>query len=146
MSSTHEHQTSGTALRDAHQMSGRGLVFHVADELKALRVDREHTSGGRAARTLAKTQGLRVTLVLIKKDSALHPEATAGGASLEVIEGRLRVQSDGEAWEVGVGELIVLPDNLREPIMALEQTAFLLTVAWPPGAGAWDQEQTNGHV
>jgi quercetin dioxygenase-like cupin family protein len=146
MSSTHEHQTSGTALRDAHQMSGRGLVFHVADELKALRVDLEHTSGGRAARTLAKTQGLRVTLVLIKKDFALHPEAAAGGASLEVIEGRLRVQADGQAWEVGVGELIVLPDNLREPILAVEQTAFVLTVAWPPGAGAWDQEQQNGHV
>jgi quercetin dioxygenase-like cupin family protein len=146
MTNTHEHHTSGTALRSAHQMSGRGLVFHVAEELNGLRVDLERTSGGRAARTLAKTQGLRVTLVLIKKDSALHPEATAGGASLEVIEGRLRVQSDGEAWEVGVGELIVLPDNLREPIMALEQTAFLLTVAWPPGAGAWDQEQTNGHV
>lgn len=146
MTNKQDHETTGTALREAHEMSGRGLVFHVADEVQRLRRDLEHTSGGRAAKTLAKTEGLRVTLVLIKKDFGLNPEATAGGASLEVLAGRLRVQSGGDPWEVGAGELIVLADNLREPITALEETAFLLTVAWPAGAGAWDQELTGGHV
>jgi len=142
----HEHETSGTARRGAHELSGRGCVFHIAEEVSALRHDLEHTSGGRAAKTLAKTAGLRVTLVLIKKDFGLNPEAAAGGASLEVVSGRLRVQAGGEPWEVATGELIVLADNLREPIVALEETAFLLTVAWPPGAGAWQQELISGHV
>src|SRR5690242_18426879 len=87
----HEHETSGTARRGAHEPSGRGLVFQLADEVRKLRQDLEHTSGGRAAKTLAKTEGLRVTLVLIQKDFGLNPEATAGGASLQVVEGRLRV-------------------------------------------------------
>src|SRR5207248_2851962 len=73
-------------------------------------------------------------------------EATAGGASIEVLAGRLRVQAGGEPWDVPVGELIVLADNLRERITALEETAFLLTVAWPPGAGAWEQEMTGRHT
>jgi quercetin dioxygenase-like cupin family protein len=141
-----EHGTSGTALREAHQMSGRGVVFHVTDELRSLQHDLEHTSGGRAAKTLAKTEGLRVTLVLIKQGFGLNPEAIAGGASLEVFAGRLQVNAGGQPWEVGPGELIVLADNLREPITALEETAFLLTVAWPPGAGAWAQELSGGHV
>jgi len=89
---------------------------------------------------------LRVTLVLINKDVEMNPEATAGGASIEVIAGRLRVQAEGEPWEVGVGQLIVLADNLRERITALEETAFLLTVAWPAGAGAWEQEMTGGRL
>lgn len=142
----HEHHTSGTARRGAHQMTGRGLVFHMANEVQSLRRDLEHTSGGRAAKTLAKTEGLRVTLVLIKKDFALQPEAAAGGASIEVISGRMRVQAVDDPWEVGAGELIVLPDNLRDRIVALEETAFLLTVAWPAGAGAWEQEMAGGHV
>jgi quercetin dioxygenase-like cupin family protein len=146
MMNKQDHQTSGTALRGAHQMSGRRLVFHVAEEVLALRHDLEHTSGGRAAKTLAKTEGLRVTLVLIKAGFGLNPEAAAGGASLEVLSGRLRVHAGGEPWEVGAGELIVLADNLREPITALEETAFMLTVAWPAGAGAWEQELTAGHV
>src|SRR5437763_7899473 len=98
------------ARRGAHQMSGRGLVFRVADEVDRLRDDLQYTSGGRAAKTLAKTEGLRVTLVLIKKDFELNPEATAGGASLEVIAGRLRIHAGGERTEVSPGELIVLAD------------------------------------
>ena len=81
-----------------------------------------------------------------KKDFGLNPEATAGGASIEVLAGRPRVHAGGEPWDVGSGELIVLGDNLREPITAIEETAFLLTVAWPAGAGAWEQEMSGGHV
>ena len=136
ISSKQEHETSGTARRGAHQMSGRGLVFRVADEVDSLRHDLQYTSGGRAAKTLAKTEGLRVTLVLIKTGFELNPEATAGGASLEVITGRLRILAGGQPWEVSAGELIVLAANLRERITALEGTAFLLTAAWPVGAGA----------
>jgi quercetin dioxygenase-like cupin family protein len=146
MTTKQEHETTGTARRGAHQMSGRGVVFRVEGEVQSLRHDLEFTSGGRAARTLAKTAGLRVTLVLIKKDFGLNPEATAGGASIEVLAGRLRVHAGGEPWDVGSGELIVLGDNLREPITAIEETAFLLTVAWPAGAGAWEQEMSGGHV
>jgi quercetin dioxygenase-like cupin family protein len=138
-----QHQTSGTAHREAHEMSGRGVVFRLGEEIDSLRQDLEHTSGGRAARTLAKTEGLRVTLILIKKDVEVNPEASAGGASISVVAGRLRVQAGGEPWDVGPGELIVLADNLRERITALEETAFLLTVAWPAGAGAWKQEMTG---
>ena len=143
MTTKQEHQTSGTSRRGPRQMSGRGAVFQIADEVRSLRQDLEFTSGGRAARTLAKSEGLRVTLVLIEKDFGLNPEATAGGASVEVLTGRLRVQASGEPCEVGAGELIVLADNLREPITAVEQTAFLLTVAWPAGAGAWEQENSE---
>jgi quercetin dioxygenase-like cupin family protein len=146
MTGKHEHETSGTARRPAHQMSGRGSVFQIGDEVERLRQDLDYTSGGRAAKTLAKTQGLRVTLILIKRDCTLNPEAAAGGASIEVLLGRLRVHAGGESMEVGPGQLIVLADNLREPVTALEQTAFLLTVAWPPGAGAWEQEETGGHL
>ena len=41
--------------------------------------------------------------------------------------------------------LVDFVDNLRERITALEETAFLLTVAWPAGAGAWEQEMTGRH-
>ena len=146
MITNNEHETTGTARRAAHHMSGRGLVFQVATEVQSLRHDLEFTSGGRAARTLVKTAGLRLTLVLIKKGFGLNPEATAGGASIEVVEGRLRIHAGGQPWDVGPGELVALADNLREPITALEETAFLLTVAWPAGAGAWDQEMAGGHA
>jgi quercetin dioxygenase-like cupin family protein len=76
-------------------------VFELADELRDLRRDIEFTSGDRAAKTLAKTDELRVTLVLLKGGATLHPESAAGGATLQVVEGRIRVQTEGENWSVG---------------------------------------------
>jgi len=78
------HATSGTALRPARPLSGQGLVFRLADELRSLRGELASTSGGRAGKTLAKFGGLRVTLVLLQSGVTLDPQATAGGASLQI--------------------------------------------------------------
>ena len=144
MTLSQNRQTSGTAQRPARQMSGRGQVFELADEVRTLRRELEHTSGGRAAKTLAKTDGLRVTLVLLSGGTTLNPESTAGGASLHVLEGGLRVQAEGEQWVLGPGDLMVLAENLREPVVASEEAAFLVTVAWPAGAGAAEHPGAEG--
>lgn len=140
MTTSHSRQTSGTTHRAARQMSGRGSVFELADEVRSLRAELAHTSGGRAAKTLAKTDGLRVTLVLLTMGATLNPESTAGGASLHVLEGRAHVQAEGQQWDLGPGDLIVLGENLREPVTAIEESAFIVTVAWPAGAGASEHE------
>jgi hypothetical protein len=95
----HYRQTSGTVHRPARMMSGRGDVFALADEVRSLRAELQRTSGGRAAKTLAKTDGVRVTLVLLKDSATINPESTAGGATIQVLEGRLRVQSGGQRWD-----------------------------------------------
>jgi hypothetical protein len=46
------------------------IAFELAYELRDLRRDREFTSGDGAAKTLAKADGLRLTLVLLKP---VHP-------------------------------------------------------------------------
>lgn len=140
------HATGGTAQRAAHPLSGQGLLFHLEDEVRDLRSELGRTSGGRAAKTLAKAGGLRVTLILLRGGVTVDPQAAAGGASLQVLEGRLRVQADTRVLEATPGDLVVLGENLREPIRGEEDSLFLVTVAWPEGAGAWDQEATTGHL
>jgi quercetin dioxygenase-like cupin family protein len=144
MPTTRSRQTSGTTHRAARQMSGRGHVFELTGEVRSLRGELDHTSGGRAAKTLAKTDGLRVTVVLLTSGATLNPESTAGGASMHVLEGRVRVQAEGEQSELGPRDLIVLGENLREPVTAMEEAAFLVTVAWPAGAGASEHEGAEG--
>lgn len=143
---TARHTTSGTDRRAAHALAGESLVFRLADEARELREDLGRASGGRSGKTLAKAGGLRVTLVVLDAGVTLEPEAAAGGASLQVLEGRLRVQTDGDEWELGPGDLVALGHNLREPVRALERSAFLVTVAWPEGAGAWGQEASAGRL
>lgn len=138
------HTTSGTDRREAHSLSGHGLTFHLSEEIQELRQDVGRSSGQRSAKTLAKVGELRVTLVYVEGNATISPEASNGGATLHVLEGRLRVHVDGGVKELGAGEVMVLEQNLREPIQAAERSAFLVTVAWPEGAGAWDQEQAQG--
>jgi len=138
------HMTTGTQRRPARVVSGHDLVFRLANEIQELRKDLNRSSGQRSAKTLAKVGGLRVTLVYLDANATLSPESHDGGATVQVIEGRLRLQSDGTVRELAAGEVIVLEENLREPIQAAERSAFLVTVAWPPGAGAWSQEEAHG--
>jgi len=140
---TTSHMTSGTDRRPARPLSG-GLVFRLGNEIQELRQDIHRSSGQRSAKTLAKVAGLRVTMVYLDSGATISPEASDGGATLHVLEGRLRVQVDGTIHELGAGELVVLDQNLREPIQAAERSAFLITVYWPEGAGAWSQEQAQG--
>jgi quercetin dioxygenase-like cupin family protein len=140
------HETSGTDRRPAHTLAGEGMVFRLADEIAQVKQDLGRASGGRSAKTLAKTAGLRVTLVVLDAGVVLDPEAAAGGASLEVLEGRIRIQIDGAERELAPGDLVVLGHNLREPVRAIDRSAFLVTVAWPEGAGAWSQEASAGRL
>jgi quercetin dioxygenase-like cupin family protein len=140
------HATTGTERRPSHALSGDGLIFRLADEIDALRQDLSRSSGRRSAKTLAKTRGLRLTLVVLEANTTMAPESSSGGASLQVLEGRLRIQTDGQAHELGPGQLVVLADNLREPIQADERSVFLLTVSWPEGAGAWAEEEAAGRL
>ena len=140
------HATTGTERRPSHVLSGDGLVYRLADEVKELCDDLGRASGKRTAKTLAKAGGLRVTMIVLDAGVALEPEAAAGGASVQVLEGRVRVQTDGAERELGPGELVVLDHNLREPIRAVERSAFLVSVAWPEGAGAWRQEVSAGRL
>jgi len=141
---TSEHTTTGSARRPAHVLSGQGLSFSLADEARQLASDLKTTSGGRAAKTLAKAAGLRATLVMLQAGRTMTPESIAGGASVQVLSGRLRITTDGQTHAASPGALVLLSDNLHEPIAAEEDAVFLVTVAWPEGAGAWNQEAAAG--
>jgi hypothetical protein len=50
------------------------------------------------------------------------------------------------AEEVGTGDVVVLNQNLRKPVLALDDATVLTVVAWPDGAGAWDAEMADGRL
>jgi quercetin dioxygenase-like cupin family protein len=143
---THAHATHGSALRDARALSGQGLSFSLDHEAQALAAELGQASGGRVAKTLAKTGALRVTLVHLAAGTTVDPEAAAGEASVQVLTGRLELNASGRILQLGPGELVVLSQNLREPLRAHEPSTLLVTVAWREGAGAWAQEAREGQL
>jgi quercetin dioxygenase-like cupin family protein len=127
-------------------LSGDGLIFHFKNEIAELTQDLGRATGGRTGKTLAKAEGLRVTLIVIDAGVSIEPEAAAGGASVQVLDGRIVVDIDGAERDVLPGDLMVLSHNLRERMRAAERSTVLVTVAWPAGAGAWGQEAVAGRL
>jgi quercetin dioxygenase-like cupin family protein len=142
---TRRGRTSGSSRRTGRFVTGQGLTYELGAEVQALRQDLSRTSGGRAAKTLVKADNLRVVLIVLRAGTTLDPHAITGAASLHVLDGRLAMRVEGQPRAVDAGRFVVLSDNLREPIAALEDAVLLATVAWPDRAGARDLELAVDH-
>ena len=94
------HTTEGSPRRKARIVSAQGLIYQLPVEIQSLKADLTHTSGGRAAKTLAKAKNLRVALITLRSGATIDPHAIAGGATLHVLEGRLRIHPANVAEEV----------------------------------------------
>jgi len=140
------HTTNGSSRRMARSVSAQGMIFRMTSEIESLKQDLAQATGGRAAKTLAKSRNLRVALITLRSGSTIDPHAIAGGATLYVLEGHLRIHPEDVAEEVEAGDVVVLNQNLRKPVVALDDATVLAVVAWPDGAGAWDAEMADGRL
>lgn len=142
---TQPHATNGSNVREARSLSGQGLRFNLREVADEFRRELGRLSAGRAAKTLVKAGTLRATLVRRRAGVRLDPEAAAGEATVHVLESRVRLQADDRVLELGPGELVAPSRNLREPLEATEESVLLITLACREGAGAWDEEERQGH-
>lgn len=87
-------------------------------------------SSGRAAATVhgGHERVLRQTVIALVAGQRLDEHENPGEATVHVLSGRVRLQTDGTSWEGAAGDLIVVPQQ-RHSLHALEDCAVLLTVA-----------------
>ena len=96
--------------------------------LSAELLDKAHASrSGRAARGVFTGTYLRQVMLTLTEDSELADHDSPPEASLQVIEGRVRLATAEASWELSTGDLIAIPPE-RHSVTALEDSAFLLTI------------------
>ncbi|GIF25677.1 quercetin dioxygenase-like cupin family protein [Actinoplanes tereljensis] len=85
---------------------------------------------GRGAETLqgGHNKTLRQTVIALLEDRRLDEHESPGEATLQVLRGRVRVQSADETIEAEAGELLIIPAS-RHSLHALADSVILLTVA-----------------
>jgi quercetin dioxygenase-like cupin family protein len=89
---------------------------------------RESTAG-RAAHTIYNRQGaLRQTVLALVAGNALGEHESPGDATLQVLQGRVRLSAGLDSWEVIAGEHLAIPAS-RHDLAAIEDSVVLLTVA-----------------
>jgi quercetin dioxygenase-like cupin family protein len=71
---------------------------------------------------------LRQTVIALREGAAMSEHENPGEATLLVLRGRLRLDSDTQSWEGMAGDLLIVP-QARHSLVALEDAVALLTVA-----------------
>ena len=121
------------ALRAAEPLQSPILSFDLDDEIKRLR-EEDAWQAGRNSKTLVKHPDFRVVLTVLKSGTRLQEHKAAGRISVQAVAGRIRMHVQDEVFDLPAGHLLVLERALSHDVEALEDSAFLLTIAWPEDA------------
>lgn len=92
---------------------------------------------GRSSETLVKYEEFRIVLVRMKPGSYMSHHRAEGPISIHALHGKIRVHLPEDRMEdLESGDLLTLERSLEHDVEALDESAFLLTIAWPEIAAA----------
>ena len=111
-------------------MAGPFIDFDLPAEVHRLHAETTWSTG-QNARTLIKYDNLRVVLTALQANARLPEHKTEGRISVHVLSGHIQLRADGRTFSLRPGGLLALDRGVLHDIEALEESAFLLTIAWP---------------
>jgi quercetin dioxygenase-like cupin family protein len=111
------------------------LRFDLHQELEELRrEDSWERETGRSSKTLAKYPDFRIVLVLMKSGTHMNDHKADARISIQALRGKILLHVPNQkSVELSAGQLLALDCGMHHDVEALEESAFLLTVAWPKG-------------
>src|SRR5665213_1054813 len=114
-------------------LSGSVLQFNLASELDQLHRDGSWLDPtGRSSKTLVKYPDLRIVLIAMKANTRMHQHTAAGRISVHSLNGHIRLHLPERVVDLPAGYLLVLDQCVPHDVEAVEDSAFLLTLSWPP--------------
>jgi len=106
------------------------MEFSLESEVHRLKAETTWSTG-QNARTLVKYEDLRVVLIALQRDARLSEHQTEGRVSVHVISGHVQVRASGRTFNLRTGGLLTLDPAIRHDVTAIDESAILLTIAWP---------------
>ena len=110
--------------------AGPFMEFDLPAEIHRLHAETTWSSG-RNAKTLIKFDNLRVVLTALQANARVPEHSNEGRISVHVLLGHIRVRASGRTFSLRQGGLLALDSGVAHALEALEDSAFLLTIAWP---------------
>jgi quercetin dioxygenase-like cupin family protein len=106
------------------------MEFDLEAEVHRLKAETTWSTGHNA-RTLIKQEDFRVVLIAIQRDARIPEHQTEGRLSVHVIAGHIQVRAAGRTFNLRTGGLLALDPAIRHDVAGIEESAILLTIAWP---------------
>jgi quercetin dioxygenase-like cupin family protein len=120
------------AARASEPTAGPYLSFDLQQQIDEIRQE-AYWQSGRNSKTIVKYGDFRIVLTAIKKGTTIREHHSDGRISVQTVVGHIRMHAAGKEFDLPSGHLLVLDRGMRHDVEALEDSAFLLTIAWPEG-------------
>lgn len=104
-------------------------TFDLPALLKQIKSEETWRTAHRSAMTLAKTQELRVVLVALHAGSVLPPHRAEGAITVQTVQGEIKFSAATKTVSLKEGRMLTLQKGLEHSVEAVEESAFLLTIA-----------------
>jgi quercetin dioxygenase-like cupin family protein len=114
-------------------LTGPLLQFNLTSELDQLhRDDSWLQPTGRSSKTLVKFPDLRIVLIAMKANTRMLEHTAAGRISVHSLQGHIRLHLPERIVDLPAGNLLTLDQSVPHDVEATKESAFLLTLSWPP--------------
>jgi quercetin dioxygenase-like cupin family protein len=111
------------------------LKFDLGNELDQLHRDESWLRPtGRSSKTLVKHKDLRVVLIAMKEGTRMQEHTAAARISVHTLSGHIRLHLPDQVVDLPAGHLLALEQSMPHDVEAVENSALLLTLSWPPEA------------
>jgi quercetin dioxygenase-like cupin family protein len=123
--------TSGTEMREPREVAADLTIHSLQAELDRLADEAAAGGADRDSVTLAKEPDLRVVLSLVAEGARMGEDQAHGSISIQVLTGSVAVERDASRLELGAGDLATLARGAAWSVEGIEESAVLMTFAWP---------------
>lgn len=127
-----DQSTTTSAESVARGLTGPSLSFDLAAETKALMDSPLWQLGGHTASTLVKHQDFRLVLIVLKAGRRLRQHQTDQRISVQTLTGRVQLNLPDQTADLPAGHVLVLDKTIAHDVVALEDSAFLLSLSGVP--------------
>lgn len=112
---------------------GAHLQFDLAEQIGQLQGE-QPWQAGRNAKTLVKFPDFRVVLIVMRGRTRIPGHHADGRICVHAVTGRIRLHLPDGTFDLPAGQMLALDRAVPHDVEAVEDSAFLLTIAWPgPG-------------
>lgn len=122
------------AQRTPAPICGVFLEFDLNSQIEQLKSE-PAWQDGRNAKTIVKYPNFRIVLMLMKAKMRIEEHHADGRISVQTVAGHIRMRVTGKDVDLPAGHLLALDHEVRHDVEALEDSAFLLTIARTGASG-----------
>lgn len=109
-------------------MTGHPEITELAAAAKELLTEAQSHDSRRTARTLVTGTAMRATLIALCEGASMAEHDAPPAATLQVVEGRVRLHTRDREWVLDAGHLTAIPHQ-RHGLEAMTDAVVLLTVS-----------------